>query len=359
MRAIYRVENPLFAGAMRVSNEAAFPVFALAAPVSGGIALARGESLRPALRLGVSEVGTTVVVLALKNVLRRPRPYRAMDEITARDRRYTGESVVDPHSFPSGHAALSFAVATSVTLSDARLAAPAYVWATTTSVARIWHGVHYPSDVLVGAAIGAGAAGLVHVLAAVRRATIGRRRSVSCRGPALTGADLAASRFRPLVLDLSAAHPDVLVLVGTQTGNSEIVADAIAETLGELGFAAHVLDMAEAIPDDLADYRQLVAVTCTWSGGTYPDNAVDYTEALDGLAPDLSGLAFGVVGLGDRDYDPFYQTASRRLDARLAELGATRAAATHEIDGGPTPAQIEDACAWATGLAEAFSASLS
>ena len=156
------------------------------------------------------------------------------------------------------------------------------------------------------------------------------------------------------VLDLSAAHPDVLVLVGTQTGNSEIVAAAVAETLGALGFAAHVLDMAEAVPEDLAGYRQLVAVTSTWSGGTYPDNAVEYAEALDALAPDLSGLAFGVVGLGDRDYDPFYQTAARRLDARLASFGARRAAPVCEIDGGPTAAHLAGAQAWARTCARAF-----
>ncbi len=158
------------------------------------------------------------------------------------------------------------------------------------------------------------------------------------------------------MLDLSAAHPDVLVLVGTQTGNSEIVAAAIAETLGALGFAAHVLDMAEAVPEDIAEYQQLVAVTCTWSGGTFPDNAVEYVEALEALAPDLTGLAFGVVGLGDRDYDPFYQTASRRLDALLVAFGATRGADSCEIDGGPTPADVAATQAWATGLAEAFSA---
>lgn len=156
------------------------------------------------------------------------------------------------------------------------------------------------------------------------------------------------------MLDLSAAHPDVLVLVGTQTGNSEVVADAVAEALGALGFAAHVLDMAEAIPDDLAAYRQLVAVTCTWSGGTFPDNAVDYVDGLEALAPDLAGLAFGVVGLGDRDYDPFYQTAAHRLDALLGALGARRAAPVCEIDGGPTPAHIDGARAWAARLAAAF-----
>jgi len=70
------------------------------------------------------------------------------------------------------------------------------------------------------------------------------------------------------MLDLSAADPDVLVLVGTQTGNSELVADAVAERFGALGFAAHVLDLAEAVPDELADHRQLVVVLfAVWGFG--------------------------------------------------------------------------------------------
>lgn len=157
-------------------------------------------------------------------------------------------------------------------------------------------------------------------------------------------------------MDLSAAHPDVLVVVGTQTGNGEIVADAVAERLGGLGFAVHVLDAAEAVPEDLSGYRQLVAITCTWSNGTYPDNAVAFAEALDAVAPDLGHLAYGVVGLGDRDYHPYYQTAARRLDDRLASLGARRALPAHEIDGGPTPADVAAAADWAERLAEAFAA---
>lgn len=155
-------------------------------------------------------------------------------------------------------------------------------------------------------------------------------------------------------MDLTAAHPDVLVVVGTQTGNGEIVAEAVAERLGALGFAAHLLDAAEAVPEDLSAYTQLVVVTCTWSNGTFPDNAVAFTEALDAVAPDLSHLAFGVVGLGDRDYAPFYQTAAQRLDAHLEALGAHRAAGMHEIDGGPTPADVAGAGAWAERLAAAF-----
>lgn len=156
------------------------------------------------------------------------------------------------------------------------------------------------------------------------------------------------------MLDLSTAHPDVLVLVGTQTGNSERVADAVADRLGALGFAAHVLDLAEAYPEVLTEHRQAIAVTCTWSEGTFPDNAVDFVDALEAVRPDLRGLAFGIVGLGDRDYDPYYQTAAVRLGGLLRDLGAAEAVPRHDIDGGPTAADVDAACAWAERCAEAF-----
>ncbi len=164
VRAVYRFDQPPFSALMRAANESSYPVFIGVAPVAGAVALARGSDYRPAARLLATEAGTTAIVFALKGLLRRPRPYRTMTEIVPRDRHYTGEDPFDPNSFPSGHAALSFAIATSLTLSDGRLAAPAYAWATAVSVARVWHGVHYPSDVIVGAALGAGTAVVVHLL---------------------------------------------------------------------------------------------------------------------------------------------------------------------------------------------------
>ena len=157
-------------------------------------------------------------------------------------------------------------------------------------------------------------------------------------------------------MDLSGAYPDVLVLVGTQTGNSETVADAVAAQLGEVGFSCHVTDMAEAYPEMLADYRQLAVVLCTWAEGTFPDNAIAFFETLTALAPPLGHLAYGLVGLGDRDYDPYYQVAAYRLAATLDALGARRVVPIYEIDGVPTPEDVAGAAAWALGLAEAFAA---
>ena len=167
VRAVYRIDAPTFVGVMRGANESAYPVFAAAAPVAAGVALARGGSVRPAVRLAASEVGALGAAFLLKRVFRRPRPYRAVEGVRARDRGHTGDAPFDPASFPSGHAAASFAIATSVTLSDGRLAAPALAWATAVSVARVWHGVHYPSDVLAGAVLGAGSATVVHLLSPV------------------------------------------------------------------------------------------------------------------------------------------------------------------------------------------------
>ena len=164
-RAVYGVEAPPFVGFVRVVNESAYPVFVGAPPAALAGAVMAGTNARPALRLALAEVGTVGLTFALKNAVRRPRPYAALDGVAARDRRHTGR-VLDPFSFPSGHTSVAFAVATSLSLSypEWYVVGPAALWAGGMGLARVWHGVHYPTDVLAGAAVGTGAAVLVHVL---------------------------------------------------------------------------------------------------------------------------------------------------------------------------------------------------
>lgn len=61
-------------------------------------------------------------------------------------------------SFPSGHAASAFAFATGVALEKPALGIPLLGVATAVAYSRVYVGVHYPSDVVAGAAIGAGMA---------------------------------------------------------------------------------------------------------------------------------------------------------------------------------------------------------
>lgn len=76
-------------------------------------------------------------------------------------------SVKGSYSFPSGHASGSFVIATSLTLrypDNPWIIAGSFTYATLVSLGRMYWGVHYPSDVLVGSLIGAGSAALIYSL---------------------------------------------------------------------------------------------------------------------------------------------------------------------------------------------------
>jgi undecaprenyl-diphosphatase len=61
-------------------------------------------------------------------------------------------------SFPSGHTASAFAFATAASLEVPQLAVPLGITAAAVGASRVYTGVHYPGDVLAGAALGTGIA---------------------------------------------------------------------------------------------------------------------------------------------------------------------------------------------------------
>ena len=94
---------------------------------------------------------TYAVNTALKQLLRRKRP--ELEGLPALI------PVISGMSYPSAHASMSFAGASA--LSAALPAAPLYATAAAMALSRPYVGVHYPSDVLAGAALGSAMARLV------------------------------------------------------------------------------------------------------------------------------------------------------------------------------------------------------
>jgi undecaprenyl-diphosphatase len=79
------------------------------------------------------------------------------------------------HSFPSGHAATSFACAAMLASFRPRLAPPLFLLAAAVAYSRVYVGVHYPLDVLAGAVLGVAVAVAVRVTIPRLPATVRRR----------------------------------------------------------------------------------------------------------------------------------------------------------------------------------------
>jgi len=145
-------------------------------------------------------------------------------------------------------------------------------------------------------------------------------------------AGIEAATAAPAVVAAPVVRPALTVLFATESGNSEALARKAAKDAGRLGFAAKVLDAAEATPADLGKSRNLLVVASTWGEGEPPQRAIELLEALMAEdAPRMEGVTYGVLALGDRAYAQFCETG-RVLDDRLAALGATRAAPRLECD---------------------------
>jgi undecaprenyl-diphosphatase len=86
----------------------------------------------------------------LKNTLRRKRPAQALPGFQSTI------IAADEFSFPSGHTSAAFLFATLLFLHFGPLALPAYGWAMAVAMSRVYLGVHFPTDTLVGAALGTG-----------------------------------------------------------------------------------------------------------------------------------------------------------------------------------------------------------
>jgi len=99
--------------------------------------------------------GVVVSNLLLKNLIARPRPCWINTDISML------AAVPTDYSFPSGHATSCFCCAVILLHYDKRIGIPALILAAAISFSRMYLYVHFPSDILAGAAIGCGVALLV------------------------------------------------------------------------------------------------------------------------------------------------------------------------------------------------------
>jgi sulfite reductase (NADPH) flavoprotein alpha-component len=122
------------------------------------------------------------------------------------------------------------------------------------------------------------------------------------------------------------------VVYGSQTGNAKRLATQLARDAERGGLAVRLL-RADAYPvRELKSERLLIVVISTQGDGDPPDDArglIDFIASK--RAPTLDGLKYAVLGLGDSSY-PKFCAVGQMLDARLADLSATRLIARADAD---------------------------
>lgn len=133
-----------------------FGVVAIAVPAAlATIGIIKKDSLakQNALMITGSLVGSSAIMLGMKWGFGRDRPFVTYPEL---------ENLVHPNdpAFPSGHTSVAFSTATSLSIAYPKwyVYVPAFLWAGAVGYSRMHLGVHYPSDVLVGAIVGSGSA---------------------------------------------------------------------------------------------------------------------------------------------------------------------------------------------------------
>jgi sulfite reductase alpha subunit-like flavoprotein len=115
------------------------------------------------------------------------------------------------------------------------------------------------------------------------------------------------------------------VLFGTESGNSEKLANSIELTAKEIAKQVNFQVIKRNLKDvqlaDLGSMENFVIVISTWGEGDPPGSCEKFCKDLYAAkTPDLSASRYAVLSMGDRSYQDFCG-CGRRVDESISRLG--------------------------------------
>lgn len=122
---------------------------------------------------------------------------------------------------------------------------------------------------------------------------------------------------------------DITLISGSTLGSAEYVAEHLAEKLEEAGHTTTMLH--GPLLNELPVQGLWLVVSSTHGAGDLPDNLQPLYEAIEQQKPDLSGIQYGALGIGSKEYDTFCG-AIEKLDGLLTQYGAVRIGEIEKIN---------------------------
>jgi len=139
----------------------------------------------------------------------------------------------------------------------------------------------------------------------------------------------------------------ITILIGTMTGNAQLVAQDLELRFDGDGIPVETRDMDKLTPNIFDNEGIFLISTSTYGQGDVPDNARDFVNLIEDQKPDLSSVRYGLIALGDRTYAETFCHGGKRIDDLLQKMGAQRIGEPlyHDASTGTMPE--EEAAEWA------------
>ena len=135
----------------------------------------------------------------------------------------------------------------------------------------------------------------------------------------------------------------VNIIVGSQMGSAEYVAEQLSDELNSQGIDTQLHD--QPVFSDIDQHNTIWLIcTSTYGAGDYPENLINFVDDL-AQTDDLSNLKYSVIALGDTSYDT-YNLAGRNIDALLTDKKAIRVAERLELNITDEALPEDTALAW-------------
>ncbi|MFC0268459.1 flavodoxin domain-containing protein [Kushneria aurantia] len=140
--------------------------------------------------------------------------------------------------------------------------------------------------------------------------------------------------------------PRVGIYVATVYGGALDVAEQVAPLFESAGYSVEIYE--EPHLAHLTDPMPELVLFCisTTGRGDIPGNFSALSDALEAQRPDLQPLRYGLIAMGDSNYEESFCGAGRKLDALLETLGAQRLGERLEVDADETPMADDAALPW-------------